>query len=156
VARGALGKKMLRKIRNGEEHLIANDPVRPHIPFEKRVGAGRDIFVLDDGGDTIRAVICVAYCNEVPTCENDMELWSQQAVQDGQHGSVAVFYTVWSYDKGAGREIVLKTKKLLEKETPTTRFVTLSPLTEMARKFHLRNGAKFVAKHFDCQNFEYV
>ena len=155
MARGALGKKMLRKIRNGEEHLIANDPVRPHIPFEKRVGAGKDIFVLEDGGDTIRAVICVAYCNEVPTCEHDMELWSQQAVQDGQHGSVAVFYTVWSYDKGAGREIVLKTKKLLEKETPTTRFVTLSPLTEMARKFHLKNGAKFIAKHFDCQNFEY-
>ena len=146
---------MLRKIRNGEEHLIANDPVRPHIPFTERVGPGRDIFVLDDK-ENIRAVICVAYCNEVPTCEHDMELWSQQAVQDGQHGSIAVFYTVWSYDKGAGREIVLKTKKLLEKETPTTRFVTLSPLTEMARKFHLRNGAKFIAKHFDCQNFEYV
>jgi len=145
---------MLRKIRNGEEHLIVNDPVRPHIPFEKRVGAGKDVFVLSNK-DKIRAVICVAYCNEVPTDERDLELFAQQAIQDGQHGSVAVFYTVWSYDKGAGREIVLKTKKLLEKETSCTRFVTLSPLTEMARTFHLRNGAKFIAKHLDCQNFEY-
>ena len=145
---------MLRKIRNGEEHLIANDPVRPHIPFENRVGAGKDVFVLSNK-DKICAVICVAYCNEVPTDERDLELFAQQAIQDGQHGSVAVFYTVWSYDKGAGREIVLKTKKLLEKETSCTRFVTLSPLTEMARTFHLRNGAKFIAKHLDCQNFEY-
>jgi len=146
---------MLRKIRNGEEHLIANDPVRPHIPFHQRVGAGKDIFVLDDDGDKIRAVICVAYCDEVPTNERDMELWSQQAVQDGQHGRVAVFYTVWSYDKGAGRQIVNEVFDLLKQETPCERFVTLSPLTEMARKFHISNGAKFLAKHLDCQNFEY-
>jgi len=145
---------MLRKIRNGEEHLIANDPVRPHIPFQNRVGAGKDVFVLDSK-DKIRAVICVAYCNEIPTNELDLKIFSQQAIQDGQHGRIAVFYTVWSYEKGAGREIVLKTKKLLEKETPCTRFVTLSPLTEMARKFHINNGAKFIAKHMDCQNFEY-
>jgi len=145
---------MLRKIRNGEEHLLANDPVRPHIPFEERVGRGKDVFVLDSK-DKIRAVICVAYCNEIPTNELDLKIFSQQAIQDGQHGRIAVFYTVWSYEKGAGREIVLKTKKLLEKETPCTRFVTLSPLTEMARKFHIKNGAKFIAKHMDCQNFEY-
>jgi len=84
-----------------------------------------------------------------------MELWSQQAVQDGQHGSVAVFYTVWSYDKGAGRQIVNEVFDLLKQETPCERFVTLSPLTEMARKFHISNGAKFLAKHLDCQNFEY-
>jgi len=145
---------MLRKIRNGEEHLIANDPVRPHIPFQNRVGAGKDVFVLDSK-DKIRAVICVAYCNEIPTNELDLKIFSQQAIQDGQHGRIAVFYTVWSYEKGAGREIVLKTKKLLEKETPCTRFVTLSPLTEMSRKFDIKNGAKFIAKHMDCQNFEY-
>jgi hypothetical protein len=147
---------MLRKIRNGEEHLIANDPVRPHISFEQRVGAGKDIFVLDDDADNIRAVICVAYTNEVPTNEHDLELFAQQACQDKQHGHIAVFYTVWSYEKGAGREIVLSTKKYLEENSPCTRFVTLSPLTEMARKFHVRNGANFIAKHFDCQNFEYM
>ena len=27
--------------------------------------------------------------------------------------------------------------------------------TDMARNFHLKNGAKFLNKHTDCQNFEY-
>jgi len=26
----------------------------------------------------------------------------------------------------------------------------------MARNFHIKNGAKFLAKHHDCQNFEYA
>jgi hypothetical protein len=147
---------MLRKIRNGEEHLIVNDPVRPHIPFEQRVGAGKDIFVLEnDVTQQIDAVICVAYAIEVPTNEHQLELFSQQACQDGQQGDVAVFYTVWSYTKGAGREIVNQTAQYIKENKPVTRFVTLSPLTEMASKFHLSNGAKLVAKHEDCQNFEY-
>jgi hypothetical protein len=36
------------------------------------------------------------------------------------------------------------------------RLVTLSPLTEMAEKFHLRNGAKLIQKNETTQNFEYV
>ena len=140
---------MLRKIRNGEEHLIVNDPVRPHIPFEERVGPGRDIFVLDDNKDKIRAVICVAYCTDIPTNEAELKEFTTP------RGTVAVFYTVWSYDKGAGRQIVNEVFDLLKNETGLYRFVTLSPLTEMARKFHISNGAKFLEKYTDCQNFEY-
>jgi hypothetical protein len=33
--------------------------------------------------------------------------------------------------------------------------VTLSPLTEMAERFHIRNGAVFLRKGTLCQNFEY-
>lgn len=147
---------MLRNILNGEEHLIANDPVRPHIPFESRVGNGREIFVLDnDDSKDIEAVICVAYTTEVPTNEYELDLFSQAACQDNQHGNIAVFYTVWSYKKGAGREIVNQTAEYIRKYRPVNRFVTLSPLTEMARKFHLSNGAKLLAEHKDCQNFEY-
>ena len=70
--------------------------------------------------------------------------------------STAVFYTVWSYKPGAGREIVNGVAELIKKQRPyVKRFVTLSPLTEMARKFHIKNGAKLIAKHHDCQNFEY-
>jgi len=140
---------MLRKIRNGEEHLIVNDPVRPHIPFEERVGPGRDIFVLDDDNDNVRAVICVAYCTDIPTNEEELKEFTSP------RGTSAIFYTVWSYDKGAGRQIVNEVFDLLKKETALLRFVTLSPLTEMARKFHLSNGAVFVDKYDDCQNFEY-
>ena len=33
--------------------------------------------------------------------------------------------------------------------------VTLSPLTDMARKFHLRTGAVEIQVNEDTQNFEY-
>ena len=35
------------------------------------------------------------------------------------------------------------------------RLITLSPLTDMARKFHLKNGAKEVQVNLTTQNFEY-
>ena len=82
-------------------------------------------------------------------------MFSQAACQDGQKGKIAVFYTVWSYSKGAGREIVNTVAKQLHDSERATRFVTLSPLTEMAERFHIRNGAKLLEKHDSCQNFEY-
>ena len=45
------------------------------------------------------------------------------------------------------------------KETHPTvkRFVTLSPITDMAKRFHERNGAKLIDinEWAGCQNFEY-
>ena len=35
------------------------------------------------------------------------------------------------------------------------RFVTLSPLTEVARRFHTRNGAVELQVNSETQNFEY-
>jgi hypothetical protein len=68
----------------------------------------------------------------------------------------AVFYTVWSYQRGAGREIVNGVAERIKNQRPwVKRFVTLSPLTDMARNFHIKNGARLVAKHSTCQNFEY-
>jgi hypothetical protein len=130
------------------ESVIKDDPVRPHISAEWRTRPGREVYGLyDESGDNLRAVICVAYTDEVPTCERDL----------GWVGTdVAVFYTVWSYDRGAGRDIVFAVSERIKKlNTDVKRFVTLSPLTEMAEKFHLRNGAVFLNKHTECQNFEY-
>ena len=53
------------------------------------------------------------------------------------------------------REIVNTVAKQLHDSERATRFVTLSPLTEMAERFHLRNGATLLAKHKYAQNFEY-
>jgi len=132
------------------KEVIVDDPVRPHISAEWRTRAGREVYGLfeDESAETLRAVICVAYTDEVPTCERDL----------GWVGtSCAVFYTVWSYDKGAGREIVNSVADHIKLTDPDVkRYVTLSPLTEMAKNFHLRNGAKFIGKHTDCQNFEYT
>ena len=139
----------LRKMLNGEEHLIANDPVRPHIPVFDRVRAGREVYVLENNDKSIDAVICIAYTKEVPTNENDLD--TLLAVD----GEIAVAYTVWSYNKGAGREIINQVRNHIKETKEVKRLVTLSPLTEMARNFHIKNGAVFLNKYIDCQNFEY-
>lgn len=45
--------------------------------------------------------------------------------------------------------------KMIKDSNHLNRLVTLSPLTEMARKFHLKNGAKEVQVNLTTQNFEY-
>ena len=133
-----------------------DDPVRPHLSLSWRVQSGREVYGLESNKGDIEAVICVGYTNDIPITEHELDYYSQAACQDGQHGNVAVFYTVWSYAKGAGRRMVLETAEYLKKERGIKRFVTLSPLTEMAEKFHLRNGAELLAKGNECQNFEYT
>ena len=136
----------LRDINQDELHLIKDDPVRPHIPADWRIRTGRRVWVLEQD-EEIKAVVCVAFMDELPLTEQDMQ-WPGV--------DVAVFYTVWSYSKGAGREIIFEAAKKIKREYAyVKRMVTLSPLTEMAEKFHLRNGAKFVRKGDSCQNFEY-
>jgi GTP-binding protein EngB required for normal cell division len=69
----------------------------------------------------------------------------------------AMFYTVWSYSKNTGRDVILEAARLIKKEKPhIKRFVTLSPLTDVAERFHLRNGAVLLEKGDECQNFEYI
>lgn len=144
--------------------IVKDDPVRPHLTADFRTSSHREVYALyedkyaeqDDPSDDIRAIICVAYTNTVPTTESELDVYSQQACQDGQRGNIAVFYTVWSYEKGAGREIVNSVAKELNDNSRATKFVTLSPLTEMAERFHLRNGAELLEKHSSCQNFEYT
>ena len=130
-----------------ESHLLQDDPVRPHLDHTWRVSDNRMVYVLDYGNDTPDAVICTAITDEVPEQEDDLLVPGNK---------VAVFYTVWSYRKGAGTEIVNEVAQHMKDTRPSLeRYVTLSPLTEMARKFHIKNGAKFIRKGHSCQNFEY-
>ena len=55
---------------------------------------------------------------------------------------IAIAYTVWS-KKGGGKLIVKEVFKMIKKSIHLNRLVTLSPLTEMARKFQ-KNSAKEV------------
>ena len=135
--------------------LCQDDPVRPHISADQRLQKGKDVLILRDDKENITAVICIAYTNAIPTNEKELEYYAQAASQDGQHGSIAVAYTVWSYQKGAGREMVLQARDFIKKHRPVTRLVTLSPLTIMAERFHIRNGATLLAVHPYAQNFEY-
>ena len=48
-----------------------------------------------------------------------------------------------------------KSEEKIKKSNHLNRLVTLSPLTDMARNFHLRNGAVELQVNQDTQNFEY-
>ena len=128
---------------------INDDPVRPHLTKEWRTSNGREVYGLTEEGDGImRAVVCVAYTKGVGITEDDLN--------NTDEPDTAMFYTVWSYARGAGRQIIFDTADVIKREKPhIKRFCTLSPLTEMAEKFHLRNGAKFLRRGETCQNFEY-
>lgn len=149
---------MLTIIENSDLwHLFDDDPVRPHLTPQFRTSLGRESFVLWNEEQTkVRAVICCAYTNAVPITEHELDYFSQAACADETiPPRIAVFYTVWSYDKGAGRDIVFAARDHARDVRGCTRFVTLSPLTEMAERFHIKNGAVLLDRGSECQNFEY-
>lgn len=128
--------------------LLRDDPVRPEIPVERRVNANSRIYVLRDGDQT-RAVTCVKFLNSVPAAVDDL-------VDSVESATTAVFYTIWSYVAGAGRELIVEAQRSIEAELPNIQtFVTLSPKTEMARRFHLKNGAGIYRENSDTVNYIY-
>lgn len=133
---------------------VSEDPVRPELTLGFRITNGRKIFGLKYNNE-IEAIICVAFCPEVPYTVREMDYMSR--VEDDNRpvrGNIVVAYTVWSRKRGAGKEIV---KELGEwcKKHQCSRLVTLSPLTPMATHFHIKNGAKQVHINEETQNFEY-
>ena len=104
--------------------------------------------------------MCFAYTNQIPKSVEELDVFSQdahlQSTLRGQHvGQIAIAYTVWSKKKGGGKLIVKEVFKKIKKSNHLNRLVTLSPLTEMATKFHTRNGAKLLQINDTTQNFEY-
>ncbi len=138
---------------------IDEDPVRPELDNVFRRSYGRKIYGVKYG-DEIHAVMCFAYTNEIPKSVEELDILSQdahlQSTLRGQNvGRIAIAYTVWSKKKGGGKLIVKEVFKKIKKSNHLNRLVTLSPLTEMATKFHSRNGAKLLQKNETTQNFEY-
>ena len=79
----------------------------------------------------------------------------ERYIKDTQ--DVAVFYTVWSYDRGAGRQLVNQlAQHIRDTNSEIVQWVTLSPLTEMAEQFHVKNGAKLLASYDVNQTFDYT
>ena len=135
------------------------DPVRPELDNEFRTGYGRRIYGVEYQGE-IYAVMCFAYTNIIPKSIDELEKLStdaflQSVMRDQSGGQIAIAYTVWSKKKGGGKLIVKEVFKKIKKSNHLNRLVTLSPLTEMATKFHTRNGAKLVQINEKTQNFEY-
>jgi hypothetical protein len=135
------------------------DPIRPELNNKFRTGYGRKICGVEYKGE-IHAVMCFAYTNIIPKSVEELEKLStdaflQSTMRDQKGGQIAIAYTVWSKKKGGGKLIVKEVFKKIKKSNHLNRLVTLSPLTEMATKFHERNGAKLVQTNENTQNFEY-
>ena len=135
---------MLKKITNLSEiiELVKDDPVRPHIDPLWRITPPREVYAIDN-----IAGLCVAFTNSIPISEIDL-------VCRIHTGNIAVFYTVWSKEKGMGRKILFDVLDII-KERKYSKYITLSPKTEMAKKFHFNNGATLLKENVDSYNFEY-
>ena len=136
------------------------DPVRPELDNVFRTSYGRKIYGVRYKNE-IHAVMCFAFTNKVPKDVTQLDKFSHdaflQSTQRGQTvGQIAIAYTVWSKKRGGGKLIVKEVFKKIKKSNHLNRLVTLSPLTDMATKFHLRNGAKLLQVNESTQNFEYI
>ena len=137
----------------------SDDPVRPELSNEYRTSFGRKIYGVKYQGE-IHAVMCFAFTNNIPKTVEELDLLSKDAFLQSAHrdqnvGKIAIAYTVWSKKKGGGKLIVKEVYKMIKKSNHLNRLVTLSPLTEMATKFHSKNGAKLLQVNETTQNFEY-
>ena len=130
--------------------VIEDDPVRPEIPIEFRVSERSNIFVLLDELGEPMASVCAAYKDSVPSSVTELTFPNMMTPH------CAIFYTIWSYRPGAGRTLIRAAVSWLKAhKTDITEFVTLSPPTEMARVFHLRNGAHIYRVNEDTVNYIY-
>jgi hypothetical protein len=138
----------LRSTTDPLTRVIKDDPVRPHIPLEQRVNDAAEILILR-AGEEILAATCLQWLSEVP--ENEQDLISM-----GKEKNTAVFYTIWSYKPGAGAELLKQAAAWILNEYKDVKdIVTLSPQTEMARRFHLKNGAKIRKENPTSVNYQY-
>lgn len=126
---------------------IKDDPVRPDIPKEFRVGKNKFVSALVE--DIPRAIVCVSLHDFIPEDVDDL-------ARDSDNPTTAIFYTIWSYAPGAGAELLKETVSQIKEQFPTIeRFVTLSPKTELAKRFHLKNGADVFRENLNTVNYEY-
>ena len=129
--------------------FIKDDPVRPEIPTNFRVSDGRVVAALVNE-EKPEAMVCISFHDFVPQDVNELNTIAVVP-------TTAVFYTIWSYKSGKGAELLIQAVKGIQAQYPSvTRFVTLSPKTNLARRFHLKNGAIVFRENIDTTNYEYL
>jgi len=129
--------------------FIKDDPVRPEIPIHFRVSDGRFVAALlhENKPD---AMVCVSFHDFVPKDTDDLKTLSAAP-------TTAVFYTIWSYKPGKGQELLTEAVEKIQEQFPNiNRFVTLSPKTKLAERFHLKNGAIIFRENDSTINYEYL
>jgi hypothetical protein len=139
----------IRDLTNPLLDFIKDDPVRPEISKEFRVSNSRFVATTVEDNKP-QAMVCVSLHNFVPTSVDDLQNASEEP-------TTAIFYTIWSYVPGAAAELLFSAVNQIRQEFPSvTRFVTLSPKTEMAKRFHLKNGACVLQENDTTVNYEYL
>lgn len=141
---------IINDLRDNLLTLIKDDPVRPELTPEFRVNSNSKIFVLrDDLTQEPLAVTCVKFLDGIPHSVDELAEFTVNT-------NTAVFYTIWSYAQGAGRKLIQEAQAEIRRDHPEVdTYVTLSPKTEMARKFHLKNGAEVFRENPDTVNYLY-
>ena len=140
----------IKDVSNKLLDFIKDDPVRPEIPTEYRVSNGRMVAALAEKEDEPEAMVCVSFHDFVPEDVKDLD-------NTAQVPTTAIFYTIWSYKSGKGQELLRAAVKGIQEQYPSvTRFVTLSPKTNLAQRFHLKNGATIFRENLETINYEYL
>jgi len=128
--------------------IIKDDPVRPHIPLEQRINEAAELLILK-AGEEILAATCMQWLKDIPKDEQDL-------IGMDKDKNVAVFYTIWSYKPGAGQALIKQAASWILKEYDSVQdIVTLSPQTEMAKRFHHKNGATTLRTNETSVNYQY-
>lgn len=131
--------------------LVRDDPVRPEIALSARINAFAHVYVWRDSQSfEPLAVTCSAFRVGVPQSVEELS-----RVPDSLPDT-AVFYTIWSYRRGAAGQLIRSACWAIKRQySHIEQFVTLSPTTEMARQFHLANGASVFRENRDSVNYLY-
>ena len=138
----------IRDINDPQVRVIKDDPVRPHIPLEQRINDAAEILILK-AGEEILAATCMQWLKDIPKDEQDL-------IDMPKDQNVAVFYTIWSYSPGAGQALIKAAADWLLKDyKDIVNIVTLSPQTEMAKRFHIKNGATVHRTNETSVNYKY-
>ena len=112
--------------------LFKDDPVRPNLNPKFRLTENRVNFLLTQDFTKPCAIVCVAFTKDIPKTEKQLEMYSINKLSVNY--DKAIFYTIWSYSKGSGKDILFNTVFWLKKNKPEIkRYITMSPKTEMAR-----------------------
>jgi hypothetical protein len=128
--------------------FIKDDPVRPEIPPEFRVDQNRLVAALVEN-ERPASMVCISLHDFIPCSVDDLNRTVEKP-------TTAVFYTIWSYNPGSGAQLLRTVLPELKNRYPTINtFVTLSPKTELARRFHLKNGAVVFRENLDTVNYQY-
>lgn len=143
---------MLHLITSTSDSLIdyiKDDPVRPEIPKEFRVDRGRYIAAIVEDNHPA-SMVCISLHDFVPTTVQELD-------KTVDTPTTVVFYTIWSYKPGSGAALLREAVKHIKQAHPNvTKFVTLSPKTEMARRFHTKNGAVILQENDSTINYQYA